>query len=599
MGLAILEKHLNRTELVGWNDLSGEWPKDEHIAFAVILPEALPMEFPTNGADLFREFEKVGMVRERIVKNLGLAALLTPDGEPIHLVLGLPMRRAADGSKLIHIAVWTTDGVVAKSLRTALPKVADTEEIRTIREELINILASIFEQSKIKWCQVLEGRSEIITSRDSGTPASWFVGKKILILGCGALGSWTAEIASRARANLIHIVDNSIVKPGVLARQNFVLQDIGANKAIALTRRLSAIAHDSTIVPYAREAHAFVTEENERLQNYDVVLDCTASSIFQMKVERDWTRFAGRTPPFISILIDSQAKHCLCVVTPKNSTGGVWDSYLSLKMKLCIEGSRPALTSAFYSPRAAQMMFQPEPGCSDPTFTGSTADVFGLISGALNIALSNLQIGNPGVGIALSAPEATGCGCGVALDSVEPPRFCEAIAGNYRVRIAVSIFTKARAWVRQNNRFRSPDHETGGLLWGVWDDAVQVIWIFDLSGPPPDSQHNPAHFICGVEGTLEEHKRRMARTYEACDFVGHWHTHPDFPSRQSVTDMENMAALVSSIGQNQKRSTMLIFGRTGGLPTAGIYVYESQSLSAGREGILVGMSQITLESAVV
>ncbi len=596
-GLAILEKHQNRTELVAWNDLSGEWPKQGQPAFSVILSKAMPMEFPTNGADLFQELEAAGMDRKRIVTNLGVAALLTPEGEPIHLVLGLPMRRAIDGSQRLHIAVWTTDAERARALRSVLPENTDPEEILSLRKDLREALMVIFELSNIKWCQVLEDRNEIVVRRDNGTPVAWFAGKKILILGCGALGSWVAEVIARAKPSIVHLVDNAKVKPGVLARQNFELDDIGSNKTDALARRLKAITHGCTIVPYGREAYAFVTEKKETLHDYDVVLDCTASTIFQMKLERDWGEFSGHTPSFISLIIDAQASHCLCVISPKDSSGGIWDAYLSLKIRLCIEGGHPALTTAFYSERAVEKMFQPEPGCSEPTFIGSTADVMALASGALNIAAGSIQAKNSAVGIALSAPGVTGHSGPSNL--LELPQFFDTVVGNYRVRIAKNVFTQAKAWVRQNNRVRSLHHETGGLLWGVWDDAVQVIWIFDLSGPPSDSQHNPAHFLCGVEGTIEEHRQRLARTHGSCGFVGHWHTHPNFPSYQSDMDMKNMATLVSSIGQNKKRSVMLIFGRMNSLTTAGVYIYESQSLVGINELISVGTSQIILEEPVI
>ena len=597
IGLALLEKHPNRTDLVGWNDLSGEWPKTRQFAFAVVLPKALPMEFPSNGAALFQEIEKAGMKRENILNNLGIAALLSPEGEPMHLVLGLPMRRAVDGSPRQHIAVWTADAEITNALRKILPQTSDKESIRNLRRELRDSLAVVFEQSNIKWCQVFEDRSEVVVRRDSGSPVAWFAEKKVLVLGCGALGSWLAEIVARAKPSIIHLVDNTVVKPGILVRQNFDLTDVGVNKANALARRLRSIVDGCTIIAYDREAHSFLIRDAERLKGYDVVLDCTASSIFQMKVERDWADLAGYIPPVISLVIDGQAKHSLCVVIGTHSKGGIWDAYLSLKNWLCIEGNRTAITKAFYSERAREMMFQPEPGCSDPTFTGSTADIISLASGTLNTAVSKLQVGELGLGIAVSAPETIGSSSAPA--SVELPQFYNTVAGNYRIRIEASSFTQARAWVKQNNRLRSPNHETGGLLWGHWDDAVQVIWTFALSGPPPDSQHSPGHFICGVEGTLEEHKRRVAQTYGACGFIGHWHTHPELPPDQSGTDMTNMAALVSSIGQNQKRSMMIIFGRTGSGPTAGVYVYESKSLVNNTDFISVGMSQFTLRNPVV
>ena len=340
VGLAGLEIFPNRIELNEWINLSGEWPTQGQLAFTVILPESLPMEFPQKGGDLFREMEKAGMSRERIIENLALAALVSTKGESMHFVLGLPMRRAKDGSRRIHFAVWTADAQTADALKLVLPKDTDTDNICKLRADFTNSISSIFEACNIKWTKVLEERSEIVVRRDDGTPISWFAGKKILILGCGALGSWTSEIIARAKPSMIHLVDNAdaIVKPGILARQNFERSDIGDTKANALARRLAAITQGCTVVPNNREGHAFIIEDKERLRNYDVVIDCTASSVMQMKLERDWADFSGHTPPFVSLVIDSQAKHCLCVALPKDSAGGIWDAYLSLKNLLCIEG---------------------------------------------------------------------------------------------------------------------------------------------------------------------------------------------------------------------------------------------------------------------
>lgn len=590
-GLAVLRKNPGYTELVSWKNLSEEWPAEGQPAFAVMLPNSLPMEFPTNGGELFRELQKAGMEREHILRNLALAALLTPEGEPLHLVVGLPMRRASDGSPRQHIAVWTTSSETAGYLRKVLPDESDSQELLNIRKELGDAVMAVFELSNITWCKILEDRGEIIVRRDSGTPIAWFSGKKVLILGCGALGSWIAEIVARANPRQIELVDSSLVKPGILARQNFELQHIGLNKSIALADRLRAIAFGCSVIPHSVDAHDFLLSDIARFQDYDVVIDCTASSIFQMKLERDWSRLNTRNPYLISLIIDAQAGHTLCVVVPQNALGGIWNSYLWLKLRLSSENRFPSITSAFYSTRATDAMFQPEPGCSDPTFVGSTADILGLASSALNWAISNLQGENPGGALALSVPTIKSKW---TLESIELPRFHEVPAGNYRVRIALSVFTQARAWIQQNHRSRSSKHETGGLLWGTWDDAIGVIWIFDLSGPPTDSQHDPGHFICGVEETQQEHIRRSEQSYGVCGFVGHWHTHPNLPSYQSSEDISSMISLVSAVGRNQKKSMMLVLGSAHGMPTAGVYVYESQSLMENTELISVGSAQFAL-----
>jgi len=597
LGLAELEKHANRIELVGWNDPSKDWPEGRASVLAIILPQPLPMEFPEKGREFFQELAQQGVDRQQIVRWLALASLLAAKGDPIHLVLGLPMRRAADGSLRLHIAVWTTDPDCADALRLVLGDDADSARLGALRKEFAEELGSIFEETTISWCRVFEDRSEIVVRRDAKSPVAWVAGRKVAILGCGALGSWCAEIVARTDPALIHLVDNALVKPGILARQNFQLKDIGANKAVALADRVIGITRNASVVPFDRDAHGFALEDMDRFRCYDIVLDCTASAIFQMKLERDWCRFERRTPPLVAMAIDGTARYSLAVVVASNSVGGIWDAFLRLKRKLCYDGASQGIVSAFYSARAIETLFQPEPGCSDPTFTGSTADVTLFAGTALNLGLTHLNLGHAPLGIAFSAHDHVGSRPVVTAAAL--PDMDEATVGPYLVRIARGVYREAGAWVRQNNRVRSPAHETGGLLWGLWDDAVGVIWVFDASGPPRDSRHDPGHFVCGVDGTLEEHNRRFDQTHGVCGFIGFWHTHPDMSADQSLTDVSAMAALVSGFRHNQRRALMVIFGRTAGRPSAGVYAYESQSLARSQEFVTVGDAQIQLETEVV
>ena len=98
---------------------------------------------------------------------------------------------------------------------------------------------------------------------------------------------------------------------------------------------------------------------------------------------------------------------------------------------------------------------------------------------------------------------------------------------------------------------------------------------------------------------MAEHKQRMVISRATSGFIGFWHTHPDMSSHQSTTDLAGMAQLVSTVGQNQKRALMLIFGRTDERPSAGVYVYESPGMTEKGDLVVAGTSQITLETAVV
>jgi hypothetical protein len=90
----------------------------------------------------------------------------------------------------------------------------------------------------------------------------------------------------------------------------------------------------------------------------------------------------------------------------------------------------------------------------------------------------------------------------------------------------------------------------------------------------------------------------MTQTRGVCSFVGFWHTHPGLPSRQSQEDILGMTGLITVAGNNNRRALMLIFGRTAGRPTAGVYIYESAAITQGTEFISVGEAQIVLEEPI-
>lgn len=593
LGLAKVQAFPNRMELVGWVESPTNADIGSSLTLAVILPKPLPMEFPKKGSDFFAELEKQGFDAARVIRTLALAALFTEEGQPIHLIVGLPMRRARDGSMKLHIAVWTTESQLARSFRNTVGSDADSDQIQNLRNEIRDTLYELLAESSITWCQVFEDRAEIVVRRDSRTPAAWFRGKKVLVLGCGALGSWIAEIAARAGASSIHLVDNSIVKPGLLVRQNYRLKDIGSNKADALANRLATIS-SACIKAHKRDALEFIKEDSAEFRSVDLVIDCTASFIFQMKLERDWRHFGRRTPLFLSTVIDARAQQALIVSVPPRALTGPWDAYLQLKQRLASVGSKEIL-DAFYSDRATRELFQPEPGCSDPTFLGSAADVVSLAAAALNSILAPAQEAKAPIGgtISMNIDAAAGI-------QILPLRMLKEVKlQNYRVRLSSKVFSEARGWVRQNNRLRTADHETGGLLWGLWDDAIGVVWVFDASGPPPDSRHDPAHFICGVAGTQDEHKRRFNSSRGTTGFIGFWHTHPGMLPKESIVDILGMSDLVTAFGKNQKRALMVIFGREGNRSAAGVYIYERYTLTEATEVITTGRKQIALKEQVI
>jgi len=545
-GFAEIQFHKNRNEIIGWKDFSESINKDCQPALAIILSKSLPFRFPRNGKDFFQELFKQGIMKEKILAILKYSSNLTQEDENAFWVLATPMRRSSDGKIKHHVSIWIIDRKDADYLRTAICKDEDTEEITKLRKKLEDSIFEYLEKVPVRWCNVMEDRSEIVVPRDKESQTRWFYNKSVFVLGCGALGSWAAEMIARSNPKKIDLLDISKVNPGLIIRQNYTLEDIGCYKADALARKLKLITGKNNVKSYCCEAYLYIFKNLDSFQNYDIVLDFTANQIFQMKLERDWRKLCNKSPIIISTIIDSVAQKYLCVNLCKNSSGGIWDAYIQLKNLLCFEDACQDFVNAFYTKQALEDLFQPEPGCSDPTFRGSMSDVISLISSAVNISVKDISEDKSPVGMAFSAHSNNNESCKIKKFSLSNEnRF---IIGNFQVRILGNIFYYVKEGIIQNKRIRSKKHETGGLLWGYWDESIETIWILDASGPPSDSLHDPGHFICGMEGTALEHENRMKLSYSNCGFIGYWHTHPFLPSKQSEIDLTGMINLVTCRG---------------------------------------------------
>ncbi len=99
---------------------------------------------------------------------------------------------------------------------------------------------------------------------------------RVLIVGCGALGTGLANLLARAGVGYLRIADRDFVEANNLQRQNLFEEDDAAQgmpKAIAAAQRIARINRDVTVDPHATD----VTAENieDLLDGMDLALDGT------------------------------------------------------------------------------------------------------------------------------------------------------------------------------------------------------------------------------------------------------------------------------------------------------------------------------------
>ena len=264
-----------------------------------------------------------------------------------------------------------------------------------------------------------------------------------------------------------------------------------------------------------------------------------------------------------SMVLGHHVHRSLLYVAKGNYTGGAVDLSRKTKIEVLKHGRLSHFLDDFW-PDVPPDSFQPEPGCSEPTFIGSQSEVIGLVGMMLSklgremtrdstavasshlLTASGVDIGNEGFRERDFYFDADIC----LRDNLD----------GYAVKIAPQAFAQLQAWVRQSEEINGPLVETGGHLFGERNDAARVIWVSEVSGPPPDSKASPNGFVCGIEGVAEASKDKSLSSGGSTRFVGMWHTHPKGSPKPSDTDYQSMWDIVDSPALSCPRSLLLIIG---------------------------------------
>jgi proteasome lid subunit RPN8/RPN11 len=573
----LVQVRSDRYDAIGWTEIAkwDEAPATPHVAAAILLAEPMPFEYPSKFTDLYRALEQAGVSLALLVRLLRLVALMTDQGAPAHVVIGAPMRRKAAGEPLRqHLTVWEIEPDALATLRAYIAEEGESTEAR---DAAVEWMAA----AKISWCRVLENRPEVVYRRDIGTLSAQLLGKRILLLGCGALGSAIAEQVARAGAIAIGLADNGLVKPGLLVRQRYGDADIGRPKVDALCERLDALRLGCTLSVH-RDSLKTAALSAFDITQWDLVIDATASSAVGHTIERELA--TSRLPvPLVRMTISAGAAHGSVAVKMPGYGGGPVQIARQAKLSAFQADRGHPAVKAFWPGSDEIEIFQPEPGCSDPTFTGSAADLDYHAGGLLNRAvqrLATLRRNQASVDL-LSAPWLSTTG--------GQPGLLECTFGSYRGyrerrhRYGVLFSPVAekgmRAEIDRIARVRSCTVETGGLMFGEINDAHRHIWIDSVSGPPPDSEASAEKFLCGTAGTVELARFKAEASGGSSRFVGIWHTHPVSRGSPSDEDLRAMAQLLFLQPFPPRQVVMLIVGFAATRPQLRYYLYHRHDFS--------------------
>jgi integrative and conjugative element protein (TIGR02256 family) len=538
-----------------WTDTSNTLPENERFAAVVLLKQSMPMEYPDTINKLISALRERGVPFDLLFSILKLFALYQKEGDPLYFILGAPMRRRQAGEPLRqHLTAWKMDAEHVGALRAIVLKDSGEDT-----EEAWRLILEWATEARTEWCRVYDSRPEVTFRRDQETNANWFLGKSVALLGCGALGSHIGEYLVRAGVAQLRLVDHSTVNPGIIVRQQFKHYQVGYSKQSALSVQLGLIN------PKADIDHEFANltrgwPASLALEEFDLVIDATASRRVATALQLDWSAL-NSTPPVLRCSISGDASQGIACLKMPRSCFGPSDLVRQTKLVAFHTPELSDFALSFWPQEQQERGFQPEPGCSEPTFVGSAADIAFFSSLFFNFAAHALQgeADDAAKALFVSAPNSNRSMASRVVDLGQTDLSEDAFCG-YRVHISSSARKAVESEIRSNARTGSPKDETGGLLLGEIDDSLRTISIDVATGPPPDSTKTPELFLCGVEGTDEQCKYHAEGSGNSTRFVGVWHTHPVSMPEPSNVDLGAMAQILHFQEKTPRHVVMLIVG---------------------------------------
>jgi integrative and conjugative element protein (TIGR02256 family) len=583
-GFATIENvSRRRIDITGWTSvLDEQWP-DVPFAPSVLLNRPLSHQFPSKIGELITALQEREVSRNTLILLLRCALIQSENDSPLLLLIGAPMRGIqGEEAPKQHLTAWWIDSEVANALRLAMPKTTDSEQLRDLRAEYEEAYFNILENKPVHWCPLLEDRPEIIIRRDKGTPANWFRGKSVAIWGCGAIGAQIAEGVVRAGAARLIIYDNARIKPGVLIRQPYEDLEVGFYKADALKLRLQRIRPDLVIEAHVADVRYAVLDRADWHDNVDIVFDATASRAVLAKLE--WTRkIHFQRVPIASLVLGPRAEKGMVLVTGAGHSGAPFDAGRSAKL-LILRDKRGRTFLEDFFPESPARPFQPEPGCSEPTFVGSYSDVTSLSHMMLNAV--------PDILGSMGPSEAEARFYGASLDQQKSVTYLSYRIGGRLLSVdpanGFEIRISENAWLQMQ---RHVDHsawrfgqrvETGGILLGERDEPLKIMWVDEFSAPPSDSTLTPTEFVCGTHGTAELHSKRDRESRGSIRYVGMWHTHPESLPVPSSTDFLAMSALSDKTGGQFAHTLIVIIGTPYHRLSLATYAFSQAELTQRR-----------------
>ena len=135
-------------------------------------------------------------------------------------------------------------------------------------------ITSVQNGDKLTWGRTENWASDQLRTR--GQAEHGLRSAKVLVIGCGSLGSSIADNLLRAGVTDLTLMDSDAMRVGNLGRHVLTMPSIGHNKAEALARQLNIAMPDANVVAVASAFPPNSVTTRAMILDCDVIVDCSA-----------------------------------------------------------------------------------------------------------------------------------------------------------------------------------------------------------------------------------------------------------------------------------------------------------------------------------
>jgi hypothetical protein len=370
--------------------------------------------------------------------------------------------------------------------------------------------------------------------------------RKVVLIGAGSLGSQLGMDLAREGAFEWTIVDGDALLPHNMARHALLADEIGAPKANALARQISALLNETQSAIVANVVGP--TEDQQKALDAayaasSIIIDASASvgvarhlSDLPFDARRVCAFFNPSGTAVVLLTEDTRRAVTLRDLEAQYHRLILTDPSLANHLEIPLEGVRysgscRSLTNRIPATRAALLSALAARGAVDSLSTDE----------------AKVTVWTLGADGSVSVTQRKG----------EPVT---------RVEIGAWHVSYDRGFLDQLSRLRDErlPNETGGAIVGIADFSREAIHLAHAFSQPEDSLGRPTRFERGVVGLAQSIDDVARRSMHQVRYLGEWHSHPRYANaRPSETDIAQLVYLGSELAADGLPGLMAIAAHHG------------------------------------